>query len=376
MSKIRKIFGLFYRYILKPIFFLFDPELVHDRVTFLGEFLGRFSLSRFLLSKIFVYKNSMLEQQILGINFPNPVGLAAGFDKDAKLARIIPHVGFGFEEVGSVTGKPCKGNEGKRLWRMKKSKALVVYYGLKNEGAKKVAERLSKFKLETPLGVSIAKTNNKETVSEEDGIKDYVRSYLEFRNRKIGDYFTVNISCPNTFGGEPFTDPQKLDRLLLKLREAGKGDPTPFFLKLPAELPKSQIDQIIEVARRYKIGGLICTNLAKSRDNKNIKDEVPSVGGMSGKVVGEMSDDLISYIYQKTGKEFVIVGCGGIFNAEDAYRKIKNGASLLQLITGLIFEGPQLIGEINEGLVYLLKKDGYKNISEAVGTNKILINNK
>ncbi len=310
----------------------------------------------------------MLEQQILGINFPNPVGLAAGFDKDAWLARIIPSVGFGFEEVGSVTGKPCKGNEGKRLWRLKKSKGLVVYYGLKNEGAKKVADRLFKFKLRTPLGVSIAKTNDQETVSEEEGINDYIKAYLEFRNRNIGDYFTVNISCPNTFGGEPFTDPSRLDRLLLKLRETGEGDSTPFFLKLPAELPRSQIDKIIEVAKKHKIEGLICTNLAKSRDNKNIKDEVPNVGGMSGRVVGEMSDDLIAYIYQRVGKQFVIVGCGGIFSAEDAYRKIKNGASLLQLITGLIFEGPQLIGEINEGLVKLLKKDGYKNISEAVGT--------
>lgn len=369
MSILRKIFGLFYRYILKPFFFLFDPELVHDRVTFLGEFLGRFSLTRFLLSKIFVYKNSMLEQQILGINFPNPVGLAAGFDKDARLARIIPSVGFGFEEVGSVTGKPCRGNEGKRLWRMKNSKALVVYYGLKNEGAEKVAWRLSKFKLQTPLGVSIAKTNDKETVSEEEGINDYVRGYLEFKKRKIGDYFTVNISCPNTFGGEPFTDPKRLDRLLLKLREVAESDKTPMFIKLPAELPFAVIDEIIEVSRKHKIEGLICTNLAKSRDNKNIKDEVPNVGGMSGKVVGEMSDELIKHIYRKTGKEFVIVGCGGIFNAEDAYRKIKNGASLLQLITGMIFEGPQLIGEINEGLVKLLKKDGYKNISEAVGSN-------
>ncbi len=369
MSKIRKIFGLFYGYILKPIFFLFDPELVHDRVTFLGEFLGRFSLSRFLLSKIFVYKNSMLEQQILGINFPNPVGLAAGFDKDARLVRIIPSIGFGFEEVGSVTGKPCKGNEGQRLWRMKNSKALVVYYGLKNEGAKKVAERLSKFKMQNPLGVSIAKTNDRETVGEEEGIQDYIKAYLEFKKRGIGDYFTVNISCPNTFGGEPFTDPQKLDRLLSKMREAGGGDRTPFFLKLPAELPMSQIDQIIEVSRKHKIYGFICTNLAKSRDNKNIKDEVPNVGGMSGKVVGEMSDELIKHIYQKTGKEFVIVGCGGIFNAQDAYRKIKNGASLLQMITGMIFEGPQVVGEINEGLVKLLKKDGYKNISQAVGTN-------
>ena len=362
--------GFFYRYIFKRLFFAFDPEYVHDRITGIGVFLGSFALGKFFVRAMFGYCNKALEQTVAGMYFKNPIGLAAGFDKNAQLTQVLPAVGFGFEEIGSVTGEPCAGNSGQRLWRLKNSQSLLVYYGLKNDGSEAISKRLSKLKFGFPLGISIAKTNDRKTVDEASGIADYLKAYLAFKERNIGDYFTINISCPNAFGGEPFTDPEKLDHLLNALREADQSFSKPVFLKMPAELPLGQVDAILDIARKYKVTGFVCTNLAKNRSNPNIKEQfVPEVGGMSGKVVQDLSDNLIEYIYKKCREEFVLIGCGGIFTAEDAYRKIKKGASLLQMITGMIFEGPQQIGEINRRMVELLKKDGYNNISEARGAD-------
>ncbi len=361
------LFAFVYQKFLKRIFFEFDPELIHDHITFMGQLLGSNIITRKITSLMFNFQDKSLQQNILGINFKNPIGLAAGFDKNARLTSILPAVGFGFEEVGSITGESCMGNKKPRLWRLKKSQSLMVYYGLMNDGCEKIAERLKGKKFQFPVGISVAKTNSKDTVDEQKGIDDYFKAYKTFVENGIGDYYTINISCPNAFGGEPFSDPEKLDRLLSKITTI--KNQKPIFLKMPAEISELILDKIIEVARKYKISGFISTNLAKNRNNQNIKDKhVPVNGGMSGKVVQELSDRQIAYIYKKTKGEFVIIGCGGIFSAEDAYRKIQLGANLIQLITGMIFEGPQLIGQINQGLAELLKKDGYKNITEAVGS--------
>lgn len=362
-----------YVYVLKPVFFLMDPENAHDLMTRVGEILGGNSFTRKLTGVMFDYSNPMLEQNILGINFKNPVGLAAGFDKDARLTRILPHVGFGFEEIGSVTGEPCEGNPKPRLWRLPKSRALIVYYGLKNNGAEEISKRLAGKKFAFPIGTSIAKTNNEGTTSVEAGVADYAKAYRLMSD--IGSYTTINISCPNAFGGQPFSDPAKLDQLLLEISKLPKTKP--IFLKMPPDLDLNSVDKIIGLARQFKIDGFICTNLTKDRIEPSIrakiKEDLPTdKGGISGKVVEPLSDELIKYIYSKTKGEFVIIGCGGIFSAEDAYRKIRLGSSLLQLITGMIFEGPQMIGEINRELVELLKKDGFSNISEAVGVDNNL----
>lgn len=365
-----KIINFCYTHILKRIFFRFDPEFVHDRMTENGILLGKFWITRSLTWLLFGYSNPVLEQTIAGIHFKNPVGLSAGFDKNALLTNIIPSVGFGFEEIGSVTGKPCTGNIGQRLWRLPKSKSLVVYYGLKNDGAEAIAQRVQKLSFAFPVGISLAKTNNKETVEETAGIQDYTTAYKAFLQANVGDYFTINISCPNTYGGEPFTEPDKLERLLSAFKTVEPNPTKPIFIKLPAELPYEVVDALVEVSRRYHITGFVCTNLAKKRNPELIKDtQIPEVGGLSGMAVQKLSDDLIAYLYKKYGQEFVYIGVGGIFSAEDAYRKIKNGASLLQMITGMIFEGPQVVSEINRGLVALLKKDGYTHISQAIGKN-------
>jgi dihydroorotate dehydrogenase len=215
-----------------------------------------------------------------------------------------------------------------------------------------------------PVGINIAKTNCRETVDIKTAISDYFKAYEAFRS--TGDYVTINISCPNAYGGEPFTDGAKLDALLEKIMSVPKIKP--IFLKISPDLSKRETDEVIAVALRLKIDGFVCTNLTKNRNNKNIVDKfVPEKGGFSGKVLDNLSDDLIRYVYKKTGGRSVIIGSGGVFSAEDAYRKIKAGTSLIELITGMIYEGPQLMSDINLGLVKLLQKDGYENISEAVG---------
>jgi dihydroorotate dehydrogenase len=360
------IIRFLYVNVLKQVFFKFDPEVVHDRLLGAGKFLGRFWITRILTRFFFSYSNLMLEQEILGIKFKNPIGLAAGFDKNAEILDILPDVGFGFAEIGSITGEPCAGNvERPRLWRLLKSKSLVVYYGLKNDGAETVVKRLTGKKYNIPFGISVAKTNCQATAVCEAGIADYNKALMT--SVSVGDYYTINISCPNAFGGQPFTDPESLEKLMVVLDKVETKKP--IFLKFSPDYSFEQIDALLEVCDRHRVHGFISSNLTKIRENKNIHDtNIPDVGGMSGKVVEGMANNLIGHLYKKTKGKYVIVGCGGVFSAEDAYLKIRLGSSLIQLVTGMIFEGPQSISAINEGLVRLLKQDGYKNISEAIGT--------
>ena len=185
------VIGFIYRTILKRIFFAADPEDVHDAMTQVGVFLGNYAITRALTKSLFAYADPILEQNVAGIRFANPVGLAAGFDKDGVLTDIIGAVGFGFTEIGSITGNACKGNTRPRLWRMKKSKGLIVYYGLKNSGCAAIAHRLTQKQFRTPLGTSIAMTNDSTTATQEAGIADYAKAFSAFAT--IGDYFTINI---------------------------------------------------------------------------------------------------------------------------------------------------------------------------------------
>lgn len=358
-----------YKHILKPILFSFNPELIHDAFTLFGRCLGSNSISRLKVKILYHFEHPALKQTILGINFKNPVGLAAGFDKNARLTNILPEVGFGFEEIGSITGEPCAGNPKPRLWRLPKAKALLVYYGLKNDGAKKIVDRLRGKKFQFPIGVSIAKTNDKNTCTTEAGINDYKKALLAFVEANIGDYFTINISCPNTFGGEPFTSPEKLNTLLATLDRVPTNKP--IFIKIPCDISTDELDKLRAVTDNHRVHGFVIANLTKDKTRTEIHDDIPegAKGGISGQPTFAPSNNLIRHLYKTAGGKYIIIGLGGIFSAGDAYEKIKAGASLVQLITGMIYEGPQLIGEINKGLVELLKKDGFENISEAVGSN-------
>ena len=359
--------GFLYRRVFKKFFFAIDPEKVHDGIIVLGRMLGGNSMTRMMTAMAFGYSNKSLEQNILGTHFKNPVGLSAGFDKDAELTDIIPSVGFGFEEIGSVTGEPCEGNPKPRLWRLPRSKALVVYYGLKSRGCEYIAQTLRNKKFYFPIGVNIAKTNSKDTIDCRRGVQDYCKAFCTCID--VGDYFTINISCPNTFGGEPFTDPERLDILLSEIDAIPTAKP--IFLKLSPDLDTKDIDAILAVVSRHRIHGFVCTNLTKKRENAKILESCPSLGGISGKVVEGLANRVIEYIYRATKGKYVIIGCGGVFTAEDAYKKIRSGASLIQLITGMVFEGPQVVGDINRGLARLLQKDGFKNINEVVGIDAV-----
>lgn len=358
--KIRnKIIGAVYRNVAKRIFFAFDPEDVHDRMTSAGKFLGSNFITRGFTSVAFNYTNPVLEQNILGINFKNPIGLSAGFDKEGVLTGILPEVGLGFEEIGSITAKAYEGNPKPRLFRLPKESALRVNYGLKSSGADIIYERLKKLKFRFPIGISVAKTNSQSTSILEPGVLDYLYTYKKFLS--IGDYFTINISCPNTCEEYPiFAKAENLDILLKEFFLLPKNKPV--LVKLSPDLKEEELFKILNVCAKYPVDGFVCSNLTKI-NNFNHEGK----GGFSGKAVLGLSNDLITKVYKFYQGKKLIIGSGGVFNANDAYEKIKLGASLIQLITGMVFMGPQVISEINLGLVELLKKDGYKNISEAVG---------
>jgi len=359
-----------YKTFLKPLAFRQDPEVVHETATKVGTTLGKLPLAKSLVSSLFNYKNKKLEQKVLGIKFPNPLGLAAGFDYEAQLTQILPEIGFGHHTVGSITELPYGGNKRPILGRLPKSGSLLVNKGLKSTGSEHILSHLKKLKFKIPLSISIAKTNSKKTSSDKAGIKDYIASLKLCEKASVGDIYEINISCPNAYGGEPFTTSKKLDMLLkevdkLKIKK-------PIFLKMPIDISVKQTDSLCKVASKHNVQGLVFGNLTKNRKNSEFdKKEIESMkklkGSFSGKPTVENSNKLIKFAYKKYKSKFIIVGCGGIFTAEDAYKKIKLGASLLQLITGMIFEGPAVIGKINKGLVMLLEKDGFNSISEAIG---------
>lgn len=358
---------MIYQNLIRPVLFKLDPERIHNVFLSLGEFFGRFWFFRRLFSLFFNYKNKKLKNTIAGINFKNPVGLAAGYDKNAKLMKILPSMGFGFEEVGSITGVSCEGNPKPRLLRLPKDKALVVNYGLRNDGAKVLAKKLSGKRFKFPVGINIARANNPGIIdSLNKGIKDYILAYKYLKN--VGDYLTINISCPNTSDKRAFSNPKNFDKLMKEFNKLRIKKPV--FVKLKPDSSKKDVDEFIRISNKYKfITGFVISNLTKNREGlkSNKKDFKEMEGSISGVPVREKSNKLLKYVYKKTRGKYVLIGCGGIFNAKDAYEKIKLGASLVQLITGMIYNGPGLIKEINKDLVKLLEADGYKNIKEAVG---------
>jgi dihydroorotate dehydrogenase len=369
------VIGILYRNILKPILFLFPADDVHNFFLKTGRFLGRFNVARFLTGKILSYNNVILKQKISGILFENPIGLAAGFDYDADLIGILPSVGFGFHTIGTVTYLPYEGNSKPMLGRLPKSKSLLVNKGFKSMGICSIINKINKQKRKIPLGISIGSTNQIYS-SASSMIDDIVSSFKKATDENYFDYFEINISCPNLINiadlPEKFDTPSGLDKLLLELSQLNINRPV--FIKMYLEKSVKETEDLAKVASKYPyITGLIFSNLVKDRNNPAFDQEeikTAGKGNFSGKPTEHMTNNLISAIYKKYKNRFIIIGCGGIFNGKDAYEKIKRGASLIQMITGMIYEGPQQVGVINRELVSLLRKDGYKNISEAIGMYK------
>lgn len=357
-----------YQHFIKPLAFRRDPEEVHEAFTRFGHFLGTHSVSRELTRLLFAYDHPQLRRTVAGLTFRNPIGLAAGFDKNALLLDILPAVGFGFAEIGSITAKPCAGNPKPRLWRMPKSEALVVNYGLANDGADVVLQRIANSRFATlrrsehpspghqyfRLGISIAKTNSPDTCDERAGIADYLETFQKVNTSGLADYITINVSCPNAFGGEPFTTPEKFDRLSAALKTEIWN--VPIFVKLPCDIDIQSLDAILDLCVSYGYAGVILSNLTKDRlTNPALNaDELNRVGkgGISGRPTFEKSNALIAHTRSKYPKEqLAIMGCGGVRSSEDAKIKLAAGADVIQLISGMIFNGPQLIGNINKALV-------------------------
>lgn len=362
-----------YRYIVKPILFLINPETIHELMISFGELLGNIQPLKKLINFLFNYQNAHLHQKIGNIDFKNPIGLAAGFDYNASLTQILSSVGFGFQTVGTITNLPYKGNPKPMLGRLPRSLALMVNKGFKNIGAEKIIEKLKCLQFQIPVGISIGKTNTPILKTQKQSVDDIVNTFRSFELPKANhSYYELNISCPNLIYGKniSFYPPKNLTELLNALEKLKIKKP--IFVKMPIEKSNKEFFAMLKVIEKYKfIKGVIIGNLQKNRTDPSLdQNEVKKwkVGNFSGKPCEQRSNELIRLTYQKYKKRLVIVGCGGVFSTQDAYKKIKLGASLIQLITGMIYEGPALIAQINLELVELLKKDGYHNIQEAIGT--------
>lgn len=358
-----------YCHLAKPVFFLFDAEAVHSSITSLGKFIGKITPLRWCMSKILKVENPALAQDLHGIYFPNPIGLAAGFDYEARLTQVLPAVGFGFGTVGTITNKPYEGNTRPRLGRLIKSRSLLVNKGFKNLGVRETLRKLGRPEFKIPIGLSIGVTNTSKLSSQTEAINDIVEAFSVAENSSISfSYYELNISCPNLQVGVEFYSPKNLEALLIAVTENKLSKP--LFIKMPIDKTDNEVLEMLKTITKYPVQGVIFGNLQKEKTNPALDPaEVKrfSKGYYSGKPTERRSNELIALTYRTYGKKLTIIGCGGVFCVEDAYRKIKLGASLVQLITGMIYEGPQLIAEINFGLINFLEQDKFNHISETVG---------
>ncbi|WP_028663809.1 quinone-dependent dihydroorotate dehydrogenase [Runella zeae] len=346
-----------YKWLILPILFRFDAEQVHHFICGTLKFLFRIPGVSFLTQQLFNYEHPSLEREVFGLKFKNPVGLAAGFDKNAELVDELAALGFGFVEIGTVTPLPQDGNEKPRLFRLKPDRAIINRMGFNNKGAASAAERLRKRKTNILIGGNIGK--NKLTPNE-NALDDYLKS-LDALYEEV-DYFVVNVSSPNTPGLRDLQEKEPLMKILaaLKLRaeawaaKTSASTPKPILLKIAPDLTNSQLDDIIEIVTTTQIAGVIATNTTISRDGLQTDgDYVKKIGagGLSGAPLTHRSTEVIRYICEKSGRAFPVIGVGGISSPQEAREKLEAGASLVQIYTGFIYEGPALAKRICKTLV-------------------------
>ena len=334
-----------YKSIIRPLLFKYDPEKVHHFTFKSIRLLSGIGLTK-LLKPVFNIEDKRLERTVFGLKFKNPVGLAAGFDKDAKLFQELSDFGFGFVEIGTLTPKPQDGNPKKRLFRLKEDQAIINRMGFNNGGVDEAVKRLKKNK-NVLIGGNIGK--NKITPNEE-AFEDYKICFNALFD--YVDYFVVNVSSPNTPNLRALQDKEPLTKLLTGLQQlnANKQRQKPILLKIAPDLTNDQLLDIIEIVNTTKIAGVIATNTTISREG--LTSETKSeMGGLSGKPLRSRSTEVIRFLSEKSNKAFPIIGVGGIHTKEDAIEKLEAGASLVQLYTGFIYEGPQLIKKINSEIL-------------------------
>ncbi|MBF0693529.1 MAG: quinone-dependent dihydroorotate dehydrogenase [Flavobacterium sp.] len=340
-----------YKLLIRPLLFCFDPEKVHyftfSMIRTAFKIPGVAALSR----SLYKVEDKRLEREVFGLKFKNPVGLAAGFDKDAKLYRELSDFGFGFIEIGTLTPKPQEGNPKKRLFRLPADNALINRMGFNNGGVFEAVERLKKNK-NVLIGGNIGKnklTENQNASADYDICFDALFDHV--------DYFVVNVSSPNTPNLRALQEKEPLTQLLLSLQNKNllKASPKPILLKIAPDLTDEQLLDIIDIVNTTKIAGVIATNTTISREGL-MSENKKEVGGLSGKPLTQRSTEIIRFLTQKSNNSFPVIGVGGIHSAEDAIEKLEAGASLVQLYTGFIYEGPALVKQINRKILSKLSQ--------------------
>ena len=360
---------MLYRSLLRPLLFRLPAETAHELALHSLSFSP--GLTRVLVGDRFS-RSPFGKLRRFGLTFSNPVGLAAGFDKDGIALESLAALGFGFIEAGTVTNHPQPGNERPRLFRLPLDKALINRAGFNNEGAKEFAKRVARHKPDCVLGVSIGKS---KVVAVEDAVGDYLKSFeLVY---PVADYVAVNVSSPNTPRLRELQRPEQLEELLraLQLRNKeleakGSGHVLPILIKLSPDLSHEELESIVEVAQRNNVAGLIATNTTTERAGLRTPTETVQAfgaGGLSGAPLRRRSAQVIATLYNLTGGTMPLIGVGGIFTAEDAWEMISAGASLVQVYTGLIYQGPSIAGNINEGLRRIISSAGFVSLDEAIG---------
>ncbi|MDB5002455.1 MAG: quinone-dependent dihydroorotate dehydrogenase [Mucilaginibacter sp.] len=341
--------------LLKPILFRFDPENIHYFVTRNLKRFNRFPGGTTLSRALWDLKDYRLEKEVFGLKFINPVGLAAGFDKNAEVISELANMGFGFIEVGTVTPLPQAGNPKPRMFRSPADKAIINRMGFNNLGVDVIAERIAAYRKNASpkqkgllIGGNIGKNKN---TPNEDAVNDYIKCFDRLFD--VVDYFVVNVSSPNTPGLRELQEKEPLMQLLNTLQQRNnKNDITkPILLKIAPDLTNEQLDDIVEIVQQTKIAGVIATNTTIDKSSLSIDKLKEEAGGLSGAPLTKRSTEVIRYLAAKSGRSFPIIGVGGIHSADDALEKLDAGASLIQLYTGFIYEGPGLIKRINKRLL-------------------------
>ncbi len=335
-----------YRFFIRPLLFLFDPEAIHHFTFRILKFTGFIPGAKALLRAMYTVKDPRLSKTLFGISFSNPVGLAAGFDKDARHIDELEALGFGFIEIGTVTPKPQPGNDRPRLFRLPQDQAIINRMGFNNQGAVEAARRLSRRKSRVVVGGNIGK--NKVTANE-NAADDYRQCFETLY--PFVDYFVVNVSSPNTPGLRDLQEKEPLKKLLIDVKRLSqsKPRPKPVLLKIAPDLTLTQLDDIVEILKESGTDGVIATNTTISREGLlTPKGEVEKMGagGLSGRPLTVRSTEVIAYLRAKLGVGYPIIGVGGIMSPTDAIDKLKAGADLVQVYTGFIYEGPGFVKEI------------------------------
>lgn len=342
---------------LKPLLFRLPAESAHTAVHGLLDTVQHTPVERVLASRYGV-RDERLHTTVFGLDFHNPVGVAAGFDKNAEIPRALASLGFGHVEVGGVTAEAQAGNPRPRLFRLPEDNALVNRMGFNNHGADRIGERLARTRMNVPIGVNIGKSKSTPLA---DAPADYRYS---FEHCAAGDYFVVNVSSPNTPNLRDLQNREHLERILGTLREAGAS---PLLVKLSPDLTDAAIEEALAVAEEMRLDGVIATNTTTERSESLRNPNRTEEGGLSGKPLEARATRTVRFVAERT--DIPVIGVGGVSSAEGAYEKIRAGASLVQLYTGLIYHGPAIARDINRGLLDLLERDGFESVEAAVGAD-------